>query len=325
MRTGGVTMQKMTGTPNLSPSTGTSSFNEVIASGALRSAEGSDHHEPLGARARPPCDEYAGTSVSKAPDRVTFDHRAAATDFFIESLATDDDPPMKLPTSWTENAASTDVWNKEQTPWEHWGRAAGFGFLIGLALVVPVIVALTLFAQPGGSPEKKPMSTVGVFETQPRPASEPRFVTATATAPTPLRTRTEVSFTPELATKPQVKSSATTIAPAESGGWVQVAPRAPEPATVKSATPEADLELARARRAIAEGHLKEARNILLGVAATGDPAILFALAETFDPRVLAAWNQRAQTKADPMTARLYYEGALSGGLAKAAERIRALE
>lgn len=82
--------------------------------------------------------------------------------------------------------------------------------------------------------------------------------------------------------------------------------------------------LAVAERFVATGDVLAAREILSDKAASGDARALFALAETYDPNLLASWNAQ---NAEPSTgyARLLYEAALKNGLADAQTRLDALK
>ncbi len=82
--------------------------------------------------------------------------------------------------------------------------------------------------------------------------------------------------------------------------------------------------LAVAERFVATGDVLAARAILSDTAASGDARALFALAETYDPNLLASWNAQ---KAEPSIsyARLLYEAALRNGLADAQTRLDALK
>jgi hypothetical protein len=81
--------------------------------------------------------------------------------------------------------------------------------------------------------------------------------------------------------------------------------------------------LAVAERFIATGDILAARAMLSNRAGSGEPRALFALAETYDPSMLASWNAR---DAEPSTnyARFLYEAARRGGIAEAQTRLEAL-
>lgn len=78
-----------------------------------------------------------------------------------------------------------------------------------------------------------------------------------------------------------------------------------------------------AERMIAAGNVPAARELLGRAALSGDTASRFALAETFDPIVLAAWGIKG-VSADPSTARLLYAQALAAGDRRAERRLAAL-
>lgn len=93
-----------------------------------------------------------------------------------------------------------------------------------------------------------------------------------------------------------------------------------KPATLESKLPS----LADARRRIALGEVLEGRKLLAQLASGGDTEAVFALAETYDPNILAAWALQG-VKADVGKARLFYSMALSRGLKKARQRLIALD
>ncbi len=78
-----------------------------------------------------------------------------------------------------------------------------------------------------------------------------------------------------------------------------------------------------ARRLIAAGNVVAARDTLATAAAAKSPRALFAMAETFDPNLLAAWGTRGIV-ADPARARALYEAAAGLGLEEARARLAAL-
>ena len=82
--------------------------------------------------------------------------------------------------------------------------------------------------------------------------------------------------------------------------------------------------LERCEAMIARGEIKAARDELTTAAASGRALARFALAETFDPNVLAAWGLR-ENVADASAALIMYRQALETGDRRAAARIEALE
>jgi hypothetical protein len=78
------------------------------------------------------------------------------------------------------------------------------------------------------------------------------------------------------------------------------------------------------KRMIDRGDISAARNLLKPAAAAGEAAAVMALAETFDPNMLAAWGARGQT-ADTAAAKMLYAEALLAGVIKARQRLEALK
>lgn len=265
------------------------------------------------------------------------------------------DEPMPIPSTWREDAKE-DVekgWFVEQT----W--AAVLGFAVGLVIIVPAIlfatarfgaldvpaiatggkVALVQLGAAGGVTSTSP-TVDSVESAAPAPdvqeadrtfaASPPEPVLRNGPAPaeqpsasvvSPEKQATEV---PEIrvVTRPttpvQVADSGTVASkPSEPSSTPAVEPTAP--ATLESKLPT----LEEAHRRIALGEVLEARKLLAQLASGGDAEAVFALAETYDPNVLAAWAIQG-VAADVSKARLFYSMALSRGLQKARQRLTAL-
>lgn len=89
-------------------------------------------------------------------------------------------------------------------------------------------------------------------------------------------------------------------------------------------TPEEQLLLERCETMIAQGNMPAARRELARAADEGSTNARFALAETYDPNVLAAWGLRERV-ADVGTAITLYEQALSAGDTRASARMGALQ
>jgi hypothetical protein len=81
--------------------------------------------------------------------------------------------------------------------------------------------------------------------------------------------------------------------------------------------------LAHAAQCIEIGDITAARALLVGAADGKQGAILFALAETYDPNMLAAWGTRDMA-ADAVKARALYQKAFGLGVARAQDRLDAL-
>ena len=77
--------------------------------------------------------------------------------------------------------------------------------------------------------------------------------------------------------------------------------------------------LARAKALVAQGNILAARGVLERAAETGSAQATFALAETYDPNVLATWRTRG-TRGDATRARDLYARAYEGGIKAAKDR-----
>jgi hypothetical protein len=82
--------------------------------------------------------------------------------------------------------------------------------------------------------------------------------------------------------------------------------------------------LDRAEALIRQGDITGARLVLERALKPGDPQAAFALAETYDPRMLASWRTYG-VRAEPARARELYVRAHAGGIAQAHERAEALK
>jgi hypothetical protein len=166
-------------------------------------------------------------------------------------------------------------------------KAGLLGLILGLAAVVPAVFWLTgrLDGGVGG------LQTSSVGDSGPgRSSSEPALATGEASplllaAPTP-------------AARP---------AATERDG----------------ATGSADELLSRAQGYIGEGNMVRAREILSESVLADNPQAAFALAETFDPNILAATGALG-ARAEVERARMLYGKALAGGIAAARRRLDAL-
>ena len=105
-------------------------------------------------------------------------------------------------------------------------------------------------------------------------------------------------------------------------------PQVPVIATARVIDPntnKADIDelLAQAAQRIDGGDITGAREMLAGADEGGQGAVSFALAETYDPNMLAAWGTRG-VAADATKARALYHKAFDLGVAQAQKRLDAL-
>jgi len=87
--------------------------------------------------------------------------------------------------------------------------------------------------------------------------------------------------------------------------------------------PEAARLTARASILLAQGNIGAARLVLERAAEMGSAKASFALAETYDPRMLSSWGAYG-TRGDAAKAREFYEKATVGGIQEAKDRLNAL-
>lgn len=172
----------------------------------------------------------------------------------------------------------------EVAPW----RTGFLGLIVGLCLTLPSVLWLT--GHLAG-----PMAWFGIAR-----------VETVAKAPT-------AAFTAEIAWP--VSAGRGAAEPVSSDGSTRAPPSGNDSPTGMLTTAEL---------LIAGGDIVLARNLLETSAASGSAEILFALAETYDPNMLAAWGVR-DLRADSSQARSLYERALAGGIGKARHRLQGLQ
>ena len=102
----------------------------------------------------------------------------------------------------------------------------------------------------------------------------------------------------------------------EGSDTTSAAPKVPE-------NPETIRLMARADALLAQGDIGGARIVLERALETGSAKVSFALAETYDPNVLANWGTYG-TRGDASKARELYARATAGGIREARDRINAL-
>jgi hypothetical protein len=102
---------------------------------------------------------------------------------------------------------------------------------------------------------------------------------------------------------------------------VEAAPPPPAPAALSAE--ETHRLLGRATTMVQQGDIASARLVLDRLARFGDARAAFALAETFDPRMLAKWNVRG-IRPDPVRAKTYYSQAAKAGIGEARDRLTEL-
>ena len=232
----------------------------------------------------------------------------------LRDLHQHDDEPMPIPSTWRQPVVNeTDRWFRQQM------GAAALGLAAGLMIVVPTVLWLSGWIGSG----KQKVATV--------PASS----VADYMKPSEVKT---------VKVRPVDRSSGETASQFTTGGVGSNAgadlPRKPEgPAIIATArvpepvlpkAPEvsqpsrAEEVLAQAARRIENGDIAGARDLLAGAEVQQLGQASFALAETYDPNMLAAWGTRGAV-ADVAKARALYAKALNLGVGKAMVRLEGLK
>jgi hypothetical protein len=222
-----------------------------------------------------------------------------------------DDEPMPIPSTWREPAQSDDRWLRQQM------GATLLGLCAGLLVVVPIVLWLSGWL---GEAQKS----------RPQRSAEPTIA--------PIEPRTGEVKTVKVQVRP-VERTPQTAAQYITGsidGRAAVEPprpepiaalpvaRAPEPVTRQEPARQVDDRLAEARQRIESGDVSGARDILSAAEGNAPGPISFALAETYDPNMLAAWGTRGAI-ADVARAKALYHKSLVFGMARAQARLEALQ
>lgn len=233
-----------------------------------------------------------------------------------------DDEPMPIPSTWRQPAAhEEDGWLRQQM------GAAFVGLLAGLAIVVPTVLWLS------GVFDASKTKVVATTRT----ASPPAGTKATADAPEIRTVKVQVRPVEKAESAPQgaaqyVTGSVEARPPVPVLQPVPVPPAAATASVASAATaarlvePNRRLEelLARAKQRVDSGDVAGARELLSGADEGAQGAAVFALAETYDPNMLAAWGTRGMA-ADVAKARALYRKALGLGAERAQVRLDALK
>jgi hypothetical protein len=202
-----------------------------------------------------------------------------------------DDEPMPIPSTWRQPAAHDD-----ERPFLKQMAAAGMGLAAGLVVVVPAVLWMT----GAFGPLKARFDNGGSNEVR---AAKVRPLDASADQ--------AVYYPNDIASGgPAEPSSVTTASMTRASAPM-------DPALIMERV------LVQARQKIEGGDVIAAREILAGESTPSAP-LIFALAETYDPNMLAAWGSRG-VAADVQRARSLYAKALEQGYGRALPRLDALK
>jgi hypothetical protein len=222
-----------------------------------------------------------------------------------------DDEPMPIPSTWRQPAShDEDPWLRQQM------GAAILGLVAGLLIVVPTVLWLSGWFDPNKS-NPTPTGRTAAVAPETRASADAAEIKAV-----------KVQVRPK--EKPADSSSPYTTGSVEPTPTAQAAPKPADPAptatTARLIEPRARQEelLAYAAQRIEGGDVAGARDLLAGADDGAQGSVAFALAETYDPNMLAAWGARG-VGADVAKARALYRKAMSLGAPRAQARLDALK
>jgi hypothetical protein len=228
-----------------------------------------------------------------------------------------DDEPMPIPSTWRQPTVNDDDrWYRQQL------GAAALGLVAGLMVVVPAVLWLSGWL---GGPQAR--------ATPSRPALT-IFDTVETVKASPDVKAAKVQVVPAEKTEVASQYVAATLEPKLAPIGPPPAVETPPPVTVPPAMvraeppppprPRIEDLLAQAERLIENGDVLSARGMLTASEGIAPGPITFALAETYDPNMLAAWGTRG-ISADVMKARSLYVRARDLGIARAQMRLDQLK
>ena len=233
-----------------------------------------------------------------------------------------DDEPMPIPSTWRQPPLQDDDrWFRQQM------GAAVLGLIAGLMIVVPAVLWLSGFFNPQRSgPTVAGRAAPAAIGDRASPDSK------TADAKTgKVRPVVDPARPVE---RPPEKAAQFVTSSIEPPRPVPVEARPPPPPPVPATTaarlidPKARIEelLTQVAQRIESGDVTGAREMLAGADDGGQGSITFALAETYDPNMLAAWGtRRGRIEADADKAKALYRKALSLGVTRAQMRLNELK
>ena len=232
-----------------------------------------------------------------------------------------DDEPMPIPSTWRQPLAQDDDrWFRQQM------GAAVLGLIAGLMIVVPAVLWLSGFFSPQKSGPTA-AARVAPSAADARAAPETK-VADVKTVRVPVRP-VDPACAPSLEKPPESAAQFVTASveqPRPAPIEAKPPPQVPVIATARLIDPNKariDGLLAQAAQRIDSGDVTGAREMLAGADDGGQGAVSFALAETYDPNMLAAWGTRG-VAADAAKARALYHKAFGLGVAQAQNRLDAL-
>ena len=194
-----------------------------------------------------------------------------------------DDEPMPIPSTWRQPMLSDDDrWYRQQL------GAAALGLIAGLIVVVPAVLWLSGFL---GGPQKGPRPAVAETPPAVKIAEVKRVKADTPPKVDPPAPVERAAPAP----RPETRTASALPLPTKAAP-----PPPPKVEPVRSRTEEL---LKQAKFRIESGDIKGAREILDAPETASSGAMIFMLAETYDPNMLAIWDKGARKIAPILTRR----------------------
>ena len=221
-----------------------------------------------------------------------------------------DEEPMPIPSTWRQpTLGDDDRWYRQQL------GAAALGLVAGLVVVVPAVLWLSGWL--GGAPTKAVAARHQPVPEQVPPVkvAEVKQVKVTMAATEPRVVAAPPAAEPVAAPPPRTRSLVETPAVAAVQPPVVVAAPRPDPVKVR-----AEELMAQAKRLIESGDIPRARTVLDAPETAASAPMMFMLAETYDPNMLASWQTRG-INANPERARALYQKARDLGDGRAQQRL----
>ena len=229
-----------------------------------------------------------------------------------------DDEPMPIPSTWRQPlAGDDDRWFHQQM------CATVLGLIAGLMIVVPAVLWLSGFFSPQRSETAAARAVPTAADA--RTAPEAKFADGKAVG-VPVRPADATRHAEESPESEAQLVKGKVEQPSPAPVEVKSPPLGPMIAAARFIDPNQariDGLLAQAAQRVDSGDVAGAREMLTGADDGGQGAVSFALAETYDPNMLAAWGTRG-VAADAAKARALYQKAFDLGVARAQNRLDAL-
>jgi len=237
----------------------------------------------------------------------------------LHELAPDDEP-MPIPSTWRQP-----TYGDEDRTFRQQMGAALLGLAAGLAIVVPVVLWMSGVFEPHKSKTGAlPRVAASASGTASPSATEPKAAEVRT-----MKVQVQPVEKPAEAAAQYITGSVEPRVSLEGGRTAEqpsasvLAARFADPLPADGRARMDDL-LAQAAWHVETGDVTGARDMLAAAEEGNQGPVSFALAETYDPNMLAAWGSRGVV-ADVAKAKALYRKALNLGVANAQNRLEALQ